>query len=193
MIDQDKRLHLLAMYAQVAALFSGLPVSLAGGYPRDIILGREPKDIDVLVERSRMDDGDFDDHSGTRYIMRRAAEMLGQKGFKTTSEHGYGDAERLYAVYELHSDAFPVPLNVIFTEDINGFLNDHPDTLSQVSVEADDVYVSEGFEHAVERKKVYTRLPLYSPRVQRLSQKYPDYEWEYMAESAFARGFGAWV
>lgn len=190
MIDQDKRLHLLALYAQVASLFPGLNVSLAGGYPRDVILGREVKDIDVVVDGG-LRHMEVED---ARDAMKQAAELAGAGGFETTSESHYNDGDgRSYATYELTSPNFPAPLNIIFASDINVFLNGHPDTLSQVSVEADDVYVSEGFVQSVERKKVYTRLQLYEPRVQRLSQKYPEYEWEYLSEGEFGRRFGAWV
>lgn len=170
---------------------SGYGAHVAGGAVRDLLYDRPIKDIDVFIPRSR-DEDVYTDHE-QRFVAKRIASALTgvkfmpqlgaeQEAFYVTSESEYPEGEQVYATYEV--DTRYGVVNLIFVEDFVAAMNEFPDELSQAYIGDDgEVVTSEAFDRikrTIDRGLevgVVTTLRPGSPRIARLSPKYPEVRW----------------
>lgn len=172
--------EMLYLLQQTISRVGKYPAYVAGGVLRDLRLGKPIKDIDVFIARDR--DEDVYDAAEQRYYAKRIASALGAE-LRVTSESGYPDGEQVYATYEV--DIAEGTVNLIYVSDIDDALNEFPDTLAQAVMEDDGtVRYSDRFLRSESLGIIETRLEYDSPRVVRLSQKFPEYVWVYVGELA---------
>lgn len=176
--------HLEAVRAKLMAVLKPGSFYIAGGAVRDMLLGRDVKDIDVFIKGVPYEERDFEDFTYERNTARRVAGEFGG-AVTTTSESGYGDGdETTYATYDVSRGEDGPPLNLIFVTDLYDALNAFPDELSQAFIdEAGHVNTSAGFDRirmqVGQGREVYALTRLYpgDERLTRLSKKYPGLRW----------------
>ena len=153
---------------------------IAGGYPRDLQLGREPKDIDILVEwESKLD---YDE-------LRILADRLGYVVHDHSERYGDDEHGQMRCVMTLEpmfdEDHFAegVMIDVIFLNcPVFERISKLPCTLSEAWLtESGDVNFSCDFSVAVLNKVLYFRHSNaeYDEYEARMKSYFPDYRVEY--------------
>lgn len=151
---------------------------IAGGYPRDLQLGREPKDIDILVEwESKLD---YDE-------LRILADRLGYVVHDHTER--YGDDEHgqmrcvmtLEPIFDVDHFADGVMIDVIFLNcPVRERINNFPCTLSEAWLTTGGgVACSYEFHKAVLNKVMKFSVDCPAKYIERMKSYFPDYRVEY--------------
>lgn len=154
---------------------------IAGGYPRDLQLGREPKDIDILVEwENKLD---YDE-------LTILADRLGYLCRDYSDRYDDHEDEQLRRVVSLIPKVEQGQFDEVVAIDVI-FLNctvferiyNFPCTISEVWLVGDGVAFSNAFCRAVTKKVLYFRhnSAEYDEYEARMKSYFPDYRVEHAA------------
>lgn len=152
---------------------------IAGGYPRDLQLGREPKDIDILVEwESKLDYDELTilaDRLG--YTCRDYSDRY--------DDHEDGQLRRVVSLiptFELGQSEARVVIDVIFLNcPVFERIYNFPCTISEVWLVGDGVAFSSAFCSAITEKVLCFRhnSAEYDEYEERIKSYFPDYRVEH--------------
>lgn len=156
---------------------------VAGGFPRDLIYQRPIKDVDVLVEVGNV--------QGMHDAIPAIALALGVSQFdlRFKGGSGYRDVQRrgdgslVFGVLGADTCTFGYPVDVIFTDSIEQFIDGFPDDLSKVVFDGTAADPRpESLADFTARRITYHREEgdaNQMSRIQRLQEKYPGFELVY--------------
>lgn len=150
---------------------------IAGGYPRDLQLGREPRDIDILIEwESELD---YDE-------LRILADRLGYVVHDHSARYGDDEHGQMRCVMTLEpmfdKDHFAegVMIDVIFLNcPVFERIDNFPCNLSKVWLVGDKVIESGHFTDGNRCKVMKFSVDCPAKYVERMKSYFPDYRVEY--------------
>lgn len=140
-----------------------LKFAVAGGAVRDLLMGRDVKDIDILVEQ------DTPLSSDQRMQLQSFFDME-FKEYDSEDVENYDDEDRT---------EFPVAIyvgkgvDIIVAVDIFAYIDDFPDDISKAAYDAMGLLIHDEFVTAHETQTMHYRNSAGADRLQRLLAKYP--------------------
>ncbi len=158
----------------IAAIFNTYnpdSARICGGYLRDVLTGREPKDIDVIVQHT--------DSSDVREI-RILADRLGCKVTDTHSSYGeYSDdcgaCGDFVGVVKLHHEKTNMAIDVILTKPTPAErIEIFPANSSRVWLEGDKLCYTDDFAQFVEDHKLVFTDNAPQGYIDRMNKYYPQ-------------------
>jgi len=174
MIDAVKK----AQLAVNAVRALGVGAAIVGGYARDTIYGRPVKDVDVLVEVSGVQEM-LDVLLDIRYLLDANLVETGGTGYRDSQKRS--DGSTVHGVYKATTSVFGYPVDVIFTDDIEQFIEGFPDDLSKVVFDGTsaDPRPESLADYIAQRITYYREEWETQDRQRRLREKYPGFTFVY--------------
>lgn len=141
--------------------------TITGGYLRDLMTGREPKDIDILIRW--FSELDFEE---IRVLARRF-------GYSVEEFPSYGTdtpVPEVLAVFKLTKYG-ELPIDIIFTKDsLPNHISKFPCSASQVWFEEGYIKSTDSFNHFLDSKVLIFTKYASEEYKERIMSYYPDYK-----------------
>lgn len=158
-------MNLIGLAASVNTAFPELRATIAGGAVRDAILGKPIRDIDMFVE----DAPDLD----------VLGSIFGVKFSKFEHEFDYNEDEdrksQIVAVWHGEGEGNVYGVDIIQVDDIEQRIDEFPDNISQVYIDARGLTLMPEFINGHMHKRMTYRDSAGTDRLLKLIDKFPDY------------------